>query len=142
MNKIYLCGGMGGRITKDVLNERKRASQLCRKHSLAAIDPGYSESPDWTQYRISDSLGRAKMGRYVAKDLKLIRRSDAVLVLTGDTPSDGSWEEKAYARFIGLPVACVAPARACGKLMGFTNVLYPCFKTTEQAIKYLKRRLR
>jgi nucleoside 2-deoxyribosyltransferase len=140
--KIYLAGKMGNRVTKEVIKERKLASKLCRKHGLAPLDPGYTEIVDWTGYRISDAMSKAKMARYVKKDLKLIRRADGLVVLTGDISSDGTGEEKAFARMIGLPVAVVAPARCAGKLMGFTNVLYPCFPTLEKAIKWLKKELK
>ncbi len=140
--KIYLAGSMAGRVTKEVIAERKKASILCRKYGMAPLDPGYSEAKDWTGYRISDSMTLRKMQKYVSKDLKLIRRADGLIKLTGDKASDGTDYEKDYAKFIGIPVAIVAPARCSGKLMGFSNVLYPCFPTMKAAFKYLKRELR
>ena len=76
--KIYLAGSMAGRITKDVIAERKKASRLCRKLGMAPLDPGYTEAKDWTGYRISDSMTLTKMRKYVIKDLKLIRRADGL----------------------------------------------------------------
>lgn len=140
--KIYLAGSMAGRITKEVIAERKKASKLCRKLGMAPLDPGYTEAKDWTGYRISDSMNRAKMAEYVRKDLKLIRRADGLIKLTGDKASDGTDYEKDYAKFIGIPVAIVAPARCSGKLMGFTNVLFPIFPTMKQAFKYLKKEIK
>ena len=140
--KIYLAGSMAGRITKDVIAERKKASRLCRKLGMAPLDPGYTEAKDWTGYRISDSMTLTKMRKYVIKDLKLIRRADGLIKLTGDKASDGTDFEKDYAKFIGLPVAIVSPARCKGHLMGFSNVLFPCFPTMKQAFKYLKRELK
>lgn len=140
--KIYLAGSMAGRITKEVIAERKRASKLCRQFGMAPLDPGFTEAKDWTGYRISDSMSKKKMENYVKKDLRLIRRSDGLIKLTGDKASDGTDYEKDYAKFIGLPVAIVAPERCRGKLMGFSNVLFPCFFTMKQAFKYLKKELR
>lgn len=140
--KIYLAGSMAGRITKEVIAERKKASKLCRKYGMAPLDPGYSEARDWTGYRISDSMTLKKMQKYVDKDLKLIRRADGLIKLTGDKASDGTDFEKDYAKFIGIPVAIVSPARCSGKLMGFSNVLFPCFNTMKAAFKYLKKELR
>jgi nucleoside 2-deoxyribosyltransferase len=140
--KIYLAGGMAGRVTKEVLAERKKASKECRKAGMLPLDPGFSEARDWTGYRISDSMSLTKMRKYVIKDLKLIRRSDGLIKLTGDKASDGTDYEKDYAKFIGIPVAIVAPARCRGQLMGFSNVLFPCFSTMKQAFKWLKRELK
>lgn len=133
---------MAGRITKEVILERQKASRMCRQMGMAPLDPGFTEAKDWTGYRISDSMSLKKMKAYVDKDLKLIRRSDGLIKLTGDKASDGTDYEKDYARFIGLPVAIVAPARCSGKLMGFSNVLFPCFSTMKQAFKYLKKELK
>lgn len=140
--KIYLAGSMAGRITKEVIAERKKASKLCRKYGMAPLDPGYTELSDWTGYRISDSMTKAKMTKYVEKDLKLIRRADGLIKLTGDKASDGTDYERDYARFIGLPVAIVAPARYRGQLMGFSNILFPIFRDMKGAFKWLKKELK
>ncbi len=140
--KIYLAGSMAGRVTKEVIAERKKASKLCIQMGMAPLDPGFSEAKDWTGYRISDSMSLKKMRAYVDKDLKLIRRSDGLIKLTGDKASDGTDFEKDYARFIGLPVAIVAPSRCKGQLMGFSNVLFPCFSTMKAAFKWLKKELK
>lgn len=140
--KIYLAGSMAGRVTKEVIAERKKASKLCIKYGMAPLDPGYTEARDWTGYRISDSMSLKKMKAYVDKDLKLIRRADGLIKLTGDKASDGTDYEKDYASFIGLPVAIVAPSRCRGVLMGFSNVLFPIFPTMKQAFKYLKKELK
>ena len=140
--KIYLAGSMAGRVTKEVIAERKKASKLCRKYGMAPLDPGYTEAKDWTGYRISDSMTKAKMEKYVQKDLKLIRRADGLIKLTGDKASDGTDYEKDYAKFIGIPVAIVAPARCRGQLMGFSNVLFSCFPTMKQAFKWLRKELK
>jgi|SRR6185295_6814410 len=137
--KIYLAGSMAGRITKEVIAERKKASKLCRQMGMAPLDPGYTELSDWKGYRISDSMTLTKMKKYVIKDLKLIRRADGLIKLTGDKASDGTDFEKDYAKFIGLPVALVAPARHKGQLMGFSNVLFPVFKDMKTAFRWLKK---
>lgn len=140
--KIYLAGSMAGRITKEVIAERKKASKLCMKFGMAPLDPGFSEAKDWTGYRVSDSMTKARMTKYVEKDLKLIRRADGLIKLTGDKASDGADFEKDYAKFIGIPVAIVAPSRCSGKLMGFSNVLFPIFPTMKSAFAWLKKELK
>lgn len=140
--KIYLAGSMAGRITKEVIAERKKASKLCIKMGMAPLDPGFTEAKDWTGYRISDSMTLKKMKKYVDKDLKLIRRSDGLIKLTGDKASDGTDYEKDYAHFIGIPVAIVAPSRYSGKLMGFSNVIFNCFGTQKAAFKWLRKQLK
>lgn len=140
--KIYLAGSMAGRITKEVIAERKKASKLCRKYGMAPLDPGFTEVADWTGYRISDSMSLKKMKAYVEKDLKLVRRADGLIKLTGDKASDGTDYEKDYAKFIGLPVAIVAPARHRGQLMGFSNVLFPIFPNMKAAFKWLRKEIK
>src|SRR5579864_8806416 len=140
--KIYLAGSMAGRVTKEVIAERKKASKLCRQMGMAPLDPGYTECKDWTGYRISDSMSRARMKRYVEKDIKLIRRADGLIKLTGDKASDGTDFEKDLAFWMRIPVAIVAPERCKGKLMGFSNVMFECFPTMKAAFKWLRKELR
>lgn len=141
MNRVYLAGKMGGRVVKDVIRERQIAAKLCKKYGMWPVDPGFSEAKDWTRYRISDAMSLAKMTKYVRKDLQLVRRSDALIVLTEEA-SDGTGYEKCYAQFIGIPVVLVAPSRCNKKLMGFSNVLFHCEPTIEKAFKYLKGELK
>lgn len=141
MFRVYLAGKMGNRVVKDVLKERKQASKICRKYGMLPVDPGLNEVEGWTGYRITDSMSAAKMRKYVEKDLQLVRRSDALIVLTEEA-SDGTGYEKCYAKFMGLPVVLVAPSRCNGKLMGFSNILFHCEPTVEKGLKWLRAQLK
>jgi hypothetical protein len=60
------------------------------------------------------------MKAFVAKDEYAIRRVDALLVLTGDTPSEGTGWEMGLAHFeLHIPIVMVSPLRVKGKVDGF-----------------------
>ncbi len=141
MTRVYLSGGMGGRVTRDVIVERKKARELCAKSGLHPMDPGLSEAKLWKRRRISDTMPRGIMRRFIEKDKWLIRRSDFLLVLTGDTPSDGTWREMCYAEKIEIPVVVVAPDRHAGRLMSWTNIEAATVQPTiERAVRWIVRR--
>lgn len=124
---------MGG----EVLEERCKAFVACRSAGLSAIDPASGEGvqPD----RIVDlRMDYDQMKSFVDKDEYAIRQCDAVIVLTGDAPSEGTGCEIALAHFLGKPIVMVAPKRRRGDLMGFWNVkASKIVDTVEEAAEYL-----
>lgn len=139
---IYLAGAMGGRTVHDVWNERCIARICCEKLGLTYYDPAEDEGVyKWPKNQIiSTEYSRAKMQKFVSKDLTNVSECRAVLNLTGDRLSDGTAWEMAYAAFYRhIPVYVVSPRRKSGELMGFTNILADkLFKDTYSALKYIK----
>src|ERR1039458_3755576 len=117
MTKVYLSGKMSGRSGREVLTERRRAIELCLEHNLTPLDPGKNEQLQDTEEIISISIDYPTMKSYVAKDEYAIDNADAMLVLTGDTVSDGTWLEFGQAiHKCHIPVVMVAPRRVKGEI--------------------------
>lgn len=137
---VYISGKMAGRSVGDVLDERAYTTWMCSKWGLAVIDPADGEGLDKLPRTdlISFTYTREQMAEFVEKDEKDVLRSDILLVLTGDTPSDGTWWEMGLARQSHIPIIIVSPKRASGQMMGFTNFKAAAiFETVEAAVVYI-----
>jgi len=141
--RIYISGCFAGRLPNDVKSERERARNLIRKNGMHEIDPAAAEQTIWGRRKISKKMSRSFMTIMVKNDKYLIRRSDVLLVITGDIISDGTYKEVDYAQRIEIPVVMVAPKRHSGELMGWTNILVGksnIFPTMEKAVSFIKRK--
>lgn len=137
MIRVYGAGKMGGRMGADVLQERLEARLLCESHDIWFVDPAQGEgvSPD---KEVDLSMDYATMKAYVSKDEFAIRSCDVLLVLTGDTPSEGTGIEIGLALSLGMPVVMVAPKRVSGTLMGFWSIKADAlFNTTDEAVQFI-----
>lgn len=135
--RIYLAGKMGGRMGRDVLLERDLAKTACRRYGVEFIDPADGENiqPD----KVVDlAMDERTMRGFVSKDEYAIRHCDALLILTGDTPSEGTGLEYGLALELRMPVILVAPKRVRGELMGFWNIKASAIaNTVEEAIQFI-----
>lgn len=142
--RVYLSGGMAGRPPDLVKAERDHAADLFKKNGIMAVDPGAAEKKLWKKgkkARIGLKFPRPIIEAFVKEDKWLIRRCDALLVMTGDTPSDGTWREMAYAEKLEIPVIMVAPKRVHGELVGWSNVEVPYIvDDLASAIRLIKRK--
>jgi nucleoside 2-deoxyribosyltransferase len=136
--RVYLAGKMGGRDGHEVLHERIRAAKACDDAGIEYIDPARGENIDPTR-KVDLDMGYLTMKAFVAKDEFAIRSCDALLVLTGDTPSEGTGWEMGLAHFaLHIPIVMVSPLRVKGKLMGFSNIKVDAiFETVEEAVEFL-----
>jgi nucleoside 2-deoxyribosyltransferase len=136
--RIYLAGRMGGRMGDEVLRERNRARKACTYYGLQYIDPADGENIDPLN-PIDLRLDFPTMKSFVAKDEYAIRSCDVLLVLTGDTPSEGTGWEMGLAHFaLHIPVVLVSPKRVHGELMGFSNIKSDAmFSTVEEACSFI-----
>lgn len=136
--KVYLAGKMGGRLGKDVLDERARAITACETNDIVAIDPARNEYIDPVK-PVDLRMDYLTMKAFVAKDEYAIRCVDVLLVLTGDTPSEGTGWEMGLAHFgLHIPIVMVSPKRAAGDLMGFSNIKVDAlFSTVEEAAEFI-----
>jgi nucleoside 2-deoxyribosyltransferase len=136
--RIYLAGKMGGRLGHDVLTERVHAARICDEAGIEYIDPARGENIDPLN-SVDLSMTYLTMKQYVAKDEFAIRSCDALLVLTGDTPSEGTGWEMGLAHFeLHIPIVMVSPLRVKGRLMGFSNIKVDAiFETVEAAVEFL-----
>ena len=134
---VYLAGKMGGRLGADVLAERGKAIRACKKAGVGYIDPAENEniSPDAV---VDLAMSFEQMRRFVSKDEYAIRQCDVILVLTADTPSEGTGIEIGLALALHMPVVLVSPKRVAGTLMGFWSCKADAmFNTVEEAVKYI-----
>lgn len=135
--RIYLAGRMGGRLGREVLDERRRATKACTYYGLNYIDPAEGENIE-ADKTIDLRLDFPTMKSFVAKDEYAIRSCDVLLVLTGDTPSEGTGLEFGLALSLNIPVVLVSPKRMRGDLMGFWNIKSTAmFDTVEQACQFI-----
>ena len=143
--RVYIAGGMHGRMTGLVRAERMMASTLLEAAGLDYYDPAASEGLEdkALTWIIDSNMSRPLMESYVHKDDTNLAKCDAILVLTGDTVSDGTWDEKAQMQYrYKRPIAMVAPRRASGDLMTFTTIkIKGVYPTLEAAINGLKGEL-
>lgn len=137
--RVYLAGKMGGRPGCDVLVERRRAKEACAGADLKCVDPAEGEIVPHDATPIDLRLDYVTMKNFVAKDEYAIRTCNALLVLTGDMPSEGTGWEMGLAHFeLGIPVVLVAPKRVAGELMGFSNIKADAiFSTVEEAAEFI-----
>ena len=140
--RVYMSGTMTGRKIGPMLAERKRAANLLRKNGHVPYDPAVGEEQHWKKGKVPSNLSRPIMKKFVKDDLKLIDACGAMIVLTGDRCSDGTWHEMIYAKKRKKIVVLIAPKRATDKLVTWATVLYHCVPTLEDAVKYINREAR
>lgn len=135
--RVYLAGKMGGRLGRDVLTEREMAQAACERENVEYIDPADGENihPD----KLVDlAMDEKTMRGFVSKDEYAIRHCDVLLILTGDTPSEGTGLEYGLALSLNMPVVVVSPKRVRGELMGFWNIKASAiFETADEAIEFI-----
>jgi len=128
---------MGWRLGAEVLQERYNAANICEDYELMAVDPATTENIDPLAL-VDLKMDYVTMKAFVAKDEYAIRTCNALLVLTGDTPSEGTGLEFGLALELGIPVVLVSPKRVSGELMGFWNVKASAiFKTVDEAVNFI-----
>lgn len=139
--KIYVAGRMGGRMGHEVLEERYHATQVLESFDLEVLDPAAGENIMANQL-VDLKMDYLTMKAFVTKDELAIRKSNVLLILTGDTPSEGTGLEFGLALQLGIPVVIVSPKRMAGELMGFWNIKASAiFNTVEEAAEYIAENL-
>jgi hypothetical protein len=118
------------------------ARRICDRLGLGYFDPaereGLYDMP--TDKLIDMGVDRRTMEDFVYEDEKGLDGCTCILVLTGDTPSDGAWWEMGKAYFqLKIPVVMVAPKRDREEIMGFSNIKVPhIFSTIEGALTFIR----
>lgn len=137
MFRVYAAGKMGGRLGLEVLAEREYAKRACENAELLMIDPAEGENIEPGKV-VDLRMDYLTMKAFVAKDEYAIRTCQALLILTGDMPSEGTGLEFGLALQLGIPVVLVSPKRVRGELMGFWSIKADAiFATVEEAVEYL-----
>lgn len=140
--RVYLSGKMGGLVVGEIVDKRLEARRICEQLGLEFFDPAEREGLyDMPREQLIDmGVDRATMEDFVYQDEKGLTGCTSILVLTGDTPSDGAWWEMGKAYFeLKIPVVMVAPKRDRQEIMGFSNIkVRHIFATTEGALVFVR----
>lgn len=136
---IYLSGKLAGRSKKEVLKERKEATELLVKAGFNVFDPVSLENNNKEKV-FSTKCSLDQMRRFVVKEKLALTKCDAVLMLSGDILSEGSLLEFGFASYhCHIPVLLVSKLRKEKKLVGWSNVeAVRVVESVEEAIDYLK----
>lgn len=113
MPTVYLGGRLENRTYEECLAERNKARELLEERGIKVIDPlrGKEYLAGKTLSR-NEKPGGMDIAEIIARDKYDLKRSDLLLILTGDDVSDGTWLEFGYARYkLDIPVVMVAPSR-------------------------------
>ncbi len=142
MNKprLYLCGSVTGRSTKEMREERLSAAALLRQHGMVPVDPLAGEYEDLKGRRnIQDDQSGLSFANITLKDKFAIEQSDMMLWLTADVASYGSCIEVGLAWALGKPIICV-DATGNGKRNAFVAHISTFIgKTLEEAVEFVDR---
>ena len=115
--QIYVSGALTGRKVVEVKRERTWVKMLLTQAGFQPVDPFLRHFPDGIPTTLLDCsvdgefvkrLGLSEK-QIVEQDKKLLQDCDAVLIITGDTITSGTWLEFGYARYrLGIPVVVVS----------------------------------
>lgn len=113
MPTVYLGGKIGGRTYWECAGERARAKQALEERGIKVINPlrgkDYLEGKTISRF---EKPGGMDIAEIIARDKYDLKRSDLLLILTGDEVSDGTWLEFGYAKYkLEIPVVMIAPTR-------------------------------
>ena len=109
---VYISGSMENRSYAQVKKERDRAIKKLTNVGLATCDPLRHKDTHFKGGKAKMNLAKADydIQQILERDENDIRSSDALLVLTGDKPTSGTWFEFAYAKYkVKIPVVVIAP---------------------------------
>lgn len=135
--RVYLAGAMQGRMGWEVLAERAHATEVLEGYDLAISDPAATEIID-PEKPIDMNMDWQQMLAFVSKDEFAIRQCQCLLILTGDSASEGTGLEFGLALQLGIPVVLISPLRCANKKMGFWSIKASAiFATVEDAAEYI-----
>lgn len=117
----YVAGTLGGRDKREIVAERAKVVGPLRKAGWDVYDPFEDESQQVGRM-VPHDVPLEAMRKFVNKDLRKVRRADVLIVTTGDSPTDGTWDEKVTAWNQGSVVILIAPQRKAGKKISFSNL--------------------
>jgi len=121
MVNIYLSGSMEDRNFNEVLLERAHAESRLMAEGFTVFDPFDCIETIDGDIAVERYEG-LEMSEIVARDELAIKNSDAIIVLTGDNPTTGTWFEFAFAHYcVKIPIVVIAPNIKEGKKQNWTT---------------------
>ena len=100
IKKLYLAGGIAGLTYKQATALREKAKDLLSDVGVKVLDPMRNEEDLKASKAIGVDMQTCEMQEIIARDLKDIKESDGIVILTGDTPSWGTGIEFGYTCFV------------------------------------------
>ncbi len=110
---IYLSGTMEGKSFEIVKTQRDKAVRKLTDAGFLVCDPLRHKDKHFRGGKAKMNLSKSdyEIQQIIGRDENDIRQSDALIVLTGDNPSSGTWFEFAFAYYVvKIPVIVVAPS--------------------------------
>ncbi len=138
--RLYLCGSVTGRSTREMREERQAASAVLRAHGWTPVDPLAGEYEELKRRRnIQDDQSGLSFANICLKDKYAIESSDMLLWLTADVASYGSCIEVGLAWAEGIPIICV-DATGVGRKNAFVSHISTFIgKTLDEAVEFIDR---
>lgn len=109
---VYISGSMEGRPYSSVKKERDRATRMLTVAGFAVCDPLRHKDthPDEKHRAMNLAKTKFEITQIIDRDENDIKSCNAVLILTGDKPTSGTWFEFAMATYqCHIPVVVIAP---------------------------------
>ncbi len=136
--RIYLCGSVTGRSTKDMREEREGATSSIEAYGWVAIDPLDGEYDSLKRRRnIQDDQSELSLQTLCLKDKYGVEISDMLLWLTADVASYGSCIEVGLAWAKGIPIISIDPARQGRKNAFVSTISTYIADSLEDALKFI-----
>lgn len=110
--KVYLSGTMEGLSFDAVMKQRSNAIKQLTDAGFIACDPIRHRGKHFIGGKTKMDLSRSdyEIQQVISRDENDIMSCDALLVLTGDNPSSGTWFEFAFAHYVvKIPTIVIAP---------------------------------
>lgn len=105
---IYLGGKMDGRKLAECAKERNDAKALLEKNGFAFIDT--LEIEGCKSLTIDCTRAGFEINEIIDRDKHYLQMADALLILTGDIPTTGTWLEFGYMKYkLEKPIVVIAP---------------------------------
>jgi nucleoside 2-deoxyribosyltransferase len=138
--KIYLSGSLVGRTVKEVKKERLFATKLFDKAGVEVIDPALFEKQDHAK-KFNTIINLDFMRKLVGIEKFAIDHCDALVILTGDKITSGTWLEFGYAKYhCKIPVILISKKHYRKQFVSWSNVEADVVvETVPQAVKALKK---
>jgi nucleoside 2-deoxyribosyltransferase len=138
--KIYLSGALAGRVVKEVKKERSSAIKLLSKAGIEVIDPAVFEKQDQAR-KFSMNISLDFIRKLVSMEKFAIDHCDALVILTGDIISSGTWLEFGYAKYhCKIPVILISKKHYRKTFVSWSNVEADIVvENVPQAVKALKK---
>lgn len=141
IKKLYLAGGIAGLTYKQATELRDKAKDLLSDAGIEVLDPMRNEGDLKESKAIGIDMQACEMQEIVARDLKDIKESDGIVILTGDTPSWGTGIEFGYTYFVEQkPVFMIS--KNAGRYGWAHFLATKVCPTIEDLVKYLKTKWR